>query len=275
MDAARRLVFDAAFSSLVEAGSDFFLMPSRFEPCGLNQLISMRYGTPPIVRRVGGLRDTVTDASGHDLELGHATGITFDDLTHGALADAVDRACALHRDKDALHRVRMAGMRADWSWSRSATEYVALYEEALQRRRKGDHLEAVLNDLPPEPIEIELPELAEIPKGYARDVLTLVPFSPDTLFCMWELGGEANTARIAAISEEQRERIEYELVLTESRTGATLRHRVGGTSPQWFAKVEPGGHYSGELLIHIPGQPPERVLDAPAVPMPLDVYPEI
>lgn len=270
-----RLAFDAAFSSLVEAGADFFIMPSRFEPCGLNQLISMRYGTPPIVRRVGGLRDTVTDASGRDLELGRATGFTFDDLTHAALADAIDRACALFRNKDALDRVRRAGMRADWSWSRSAREYVALYEEAIERRKNGTHLEPLTRDLPPEPIEIELPELAEIPSGYPRDVLTLVPFSPDTMFCLWELGGDANTKRIEALDEETRFGIRYELVLTDTRTGATIRHEVGGTSPQWFAKVEPGGRYRGELFIHIPGRSPERVLDAPEAVMPADVYPEI
>ena len=92
----------------IEAGADFFLMPSRFEPCGLNQLISMRYGTPPIVRRTGGLADTVTDATPDAIARGEATGIVFDEDAPDALAAAIDRAVALFRDADGLPR-RPAG----------------------------------------------------------------------------------------------------------------------------------------------------------------------
>lgn len=261
-----RLEFDPPFSSLVEAGSDFFLMPSRFEPCGLNQLISMRYGTPPVVRRVGGLRDTVVDGT---------TGFTFDALTPEALADAVDRACELHRDPEALDRMRTAGMRADWSWARSAREYVQLYREAMERRADGRHLDPVLKDLPPEPIEIELPELADVPSGYPRDVLTLVPFSPSTVFCMWELGGEASAELLNSLDAETRSGIRFRLVLTETRTGATVRKDVDGTARQWFVDGLPVGHYRGELEIEIPGQPSRRILDAPQVQMPSAVYPEV
>ncbi|MAB87911.1 MAG: glycogen synthase [Planctomycetes bacterium] len=261
-----RLTFDAPFSSLVEAGSDFFLMPSRFEPCGLNQLISMRYGTPPIVRRVGGLRDTVTDG---------VTGFTFEELNPGALAEAVDRACSLYRDAAGLDRMREAGMETDWSWARSAREYVQVYRDAIDRRADGGHLDAVMQDLPPEPIEVELPELADVPSGYPRDVLTLVPFSPDTLFCFWELGGEASAARIAALEPDARPRIRYRLTLTETRTGEAIHAEIDGTTQQWFAKVAPGGRYRGELHIEAPGQPPQRALDAPEVRLPADVYPEV
>ncbi|NRA96007.1 MAG: glycogen synthase [Planctomycetes bacterium] len=261
-----RLAFDQPFSSLVEAGSDFFLMPSRFEPCGLNQLISMRYGTPPIVRRVGGLRDTVTDG---------VTGFTFDALTPDALADAVDRACTLYGDPAGLDSVRKAGMNTDWSWARSAREYVQVYEDAIERRSDGRHLDAVMSDLPPEPIEIEMPELADVPDGYPRDVLTLVPFSPDTLFCIWELGGDASTRRLDALEHDARAGISYRLLLTEAHTGATLHADIDGATRQWFAKVTPGGRYHGELQIMVPGQPPERILDAPEVRLPANVHPEV
>ncbi len=260
-----RLEFDAPFSSLVEAGSDFFLMPSRFEPCGLNQLISMRYGTPPIVRRVGGLRDTVTDGR---------TGFTFDALTPEGLAEAVRRAYDVFSDPEALSAMRSRGMKADWSWDRSAREYLELYEAAVARRSEGRHLDSVLGDLPPEPIEIELPELAEIPAGYARDVLSLIPFNPHTLFAIWELGGQASAGRLADLSPDQKQQVRYRLVLTEVGSGAVTEAEMDGVTQQWFAQVTPGGRYRGELLILVPGRAPERILDAPEVAVPAAVHPE-
>lgn len=105
------------------AGADAFLMPSRFEPCGLSQLYALRYGTVPIVRRVGGLADTVSDS---------ATGIVFDAADPRALADAVVRACALYRDRPAWRELMTAGMRQDFSWQHSAQEYLRLYRGTLR-----------------------------------------------------------------------------------------------------------------------------------------------
>jgi starch synthase len=119
--------FDERRAHLIEAGSDLFLMPSRFEPCGLNQLYSLRYGTVPIVRATGGLNDTVQDA---DESAAGGTGFKFSDYTPGALVDTVRRALAAYRDADRWQAIQRRGMREDHSWDASAAEYVKLYGRA-------------------------------------------------------------------------------------------------------------------------------------------------
>jgi starch synthase len=118
--------YDVALSHLIEAGSDFFLMPSLYEPCGLNQMYSLLYGTVPIVRAVGGLDDTVRDLA----EPG-GTGIKFGAFDVGALVQALQRALTLFADPKALREVRRRGMKQDFSWDRSARDYAALYEQLL------------------------------------------------------------------------------------------------------------------------------------------------
>jgi starch synthase len=101
----------------IEAGSDMFLMPSRYEPCGLNQIYSLRYGTPPIVRATGGLDDTVDEA----------TGFKFQDYTPEALQGAIEEALAAYRDRDAWTARMRRGMARDFSWDASAREYQKLF----------------------------------------------------------------------------------------------------------------------------------------------------
>ena len=115
---AARIGFDVTYSRRIYAGSDFFLMPSRFEPCGLGQLYAMRYGSIPIVTAVGGLRDTVVDG---------VTGIQVEDISADSLFASLARAVTLFRDGDALARMRRNAMARDSSWAASANEYVALY----------------------------------------------------------------------------------------------------------------------------------------------------
>ena len=129
------LEYDEALARLIEAGSDMFLMPSSFEPCGLNQLYSMRYGTVPVVRATGGLADTVTDCSEENLASGEATGFVFADYNADALTDALARALALYGNGDKWRRLMLNGMARDWSWKRSAHEYVEAYEAAVHKRR--------------------------------------------------------------------------------------------------------------------------------------------
>lgn len=269
-----RFAFDPRFASLAEAGADLFLMPSRFEPCGLNQLISMRYGTVPIVRAVGGLKDTVVDTSEETLANGTAKGFAFHDFDAGALEEAIHRALALYEKPDLFRAVQRNGMTADWSWERSAAEYETLYGEAIERLDSGSHLAGLLHDLPPDPIEVELPSLAPIPDGYPRDVMVLVPFAPHTLFAHWELGGAASDERLLGLTAEERSRIHYELVLEDDR-GARLAFSVGGITHDYFAFVEPGRTYSGRLILHAPGRGSWQVLDAPGVSMPPDTGPEL
>ncbi|HVE86858.1 MAG TPA: glycogen synthase GlgA [Myxococcales bacterium] len=119
--------FDTKLSHLVEAGADFFLMPSRYEPCGLNQMYSLRYGTVPIVRATGGLDDTVVDAGAPG-----GTGIKFTHFSRDDLHHAVWRGLHLYGNPDWLSQVRRRGMGADFSWEASARKYEALYR-SLQR----------------------------------------------------------------------------------------------------------------------------------------------
>jgi starch synthase len=105
------------------AGADAMLVPSRFEPCGLTQLYALRYGTVPVVRRVGGLADTVLDLAEGDA----STGIVFDDATGAAMADAMTRTVALYRDTEAWRRMVLRGMAQDFSWGPPARQYMALY----------------------------------------------------------------------------------------------------------------------------------------------------
>jgi starch synthase len=125
-----RIGFDEGLAHLIEGGSDMFLMPSRFEPCGLNQMYSLRYGTVPVVRATGGLRDTVRDV---DPETGHGTGFTFVEYTPEALLEALRRALAMFGNRTLWRRIQKAGMRQDFSWDASARQYVEVYERARQR----------------------------------------------------------------------------------------------------------------------------------------------
>jgi len=125
--------FDEDLSHLIEAGADAFLMPSRFEPCGLNQLYSLAYGTPPIVRRTGGLVDTVQAYDGRDPS--HATGFGFDDADPGALRDTVRFAHHVYKDAATWTRIVKNGMARDFSWRRSAETYRTLYRQVLSRKK--------------------------------------------------------------------------------------------------------------------------------------------
>ena len=129
---AVQLGFDEDLSHLIEAGADMFLMPSRFEPCGLNQMYSQRYGTPPIVRRTGGLADSVTDCTQQTLANDTVTGFVFDQPTPAALFAAVRRARDLWQDRALWNRIQHNGMRRDFSWGTSARRYLELYR-ALTR----------------------------------------------------------------------------------------------------------------------------------------------
>ena len=131
---AAHIGFDEGLAHLIEGGADIFLMPSRFEPCGLNQMYSLRYGTLPVVRAVGGLADTVRDYVPADPA---STGFVFTDYTGRALLEALHRALALYREPDSWRAVQRAGMGEDNSWDHSAREYVTIYEKAIEAGVKG------------------------------------------------------------------------------------------------------------------------------------------
>ena len=126
------LGYDNPLAHLIYAGSDFFLMPSRYEPCGLGQMISLRYGTIPIVRHTGGLADTITD---FDPKTGGGNGFSFREHTAVALFGAVARALLTMNAQPAWQRLVQNAMAADFSWGRSAKSYLDLYQRAVDRRR--------------------------------------------------------------------------------------------------------------------------------------------
>lgn len=134
---AARIGYDEALAHHIEAGADMFLMPSRFEPCGLNQIYSQRYGTVPIVRHTGGLADTVTDTTSTTLEAKTATGFSFEDATAMALTDTIDRALEYYREPVIWQQIVCTGMKQDFSWKRSAQLYIALYDKVLLQRNQA------------------------------------------------------------------------------------------------------------------------------------------
>jgi len=121
------LRFDEPLAHHIEGGADLFLMPSRFEPAGLNQLYSLKYGTVPLVRKTGGLSDTVTDVNAQSLANGTATGFVFKDYSAAALVQAVRRAVQTYYDAPTWRQIQRTGMLQDWSWQRRALEYEQLY----------------------------------------------------------------------------------------------------------------------------------------------------
>jgi len=126
---AVRIGFDEPLAHLIEAGADLFLMPSRFEPCGLNQMYSQRYGTPPVAHATGGLLDTIVDCTAATLADGTATGFLFAEATPAALLEAVERALAVYRDAKRWRQVQRAGMARDFGWGAAARRYAAIYAE--------------------------------------------------------------------------------------------------------------------------------------------------
>jgi starch synthase len=122
------LSFNNELAHLIEAGSDMFLMPSYYEPCGLNQMISLKYGTIPIVRATGGLDDSIDD---FDPKTKKGNGFKFSDYTAAALATAVDRALNAYRNSNTWRKLVANAMECNFSWSRSAKEYIALYRKML------------------------------------------------------------------------------------------------------------------------------------------------
>jgi starch synthase len=123
--AAIFLTFNAELAQKIYAGTDMFLMPSRFEPCGLGQMIAMRYGSVPVVRATGGLADTVQNG---------ATGFTFADYSSEAFWQALQRALHIYRvDRESWRAIQRQGMTTDFSWQRSARGYQQLYEWAIAR----------------------------------------------------------------------------------------------------------------------------------------------
>jgi starch synthase len=125
------LKFDNELAHLIEAGSDIFLMPSKFEPCGLNQIYSLRYGTVPVVRETGGLKDTI---SNYNSKTGKGNGFTFKKYSSKEMYSALKKAIDTFKDDKTWIKIQKNGMRADFSWNVSAKKYLKLYEKAQKKK---------------------------------------------------------------------------------------------------------------------------------------------
>lgn len=129
--------YNEPLSHQIEAGSDLFLMPSAFEPCGLNQLYSLRYGTLPIVRNVGGLADTVVDANKKNINKASANGFVVAKQSHTSLLATLKRAVKLYAQNESWRQLQLTAMNGDFSWQASAGHYIDLYQQALADRDKA------------------------------------------------------------------------------------------------------------------------------------------
>ena len=134
---AVRIGYDEGLSHRLFAGADAVLVPSRFEPCGLTQMYGLRYGTVPVVRRVGGLADTVVDAGSVESPAAAGTGFVFDAAQAHALQDALSRAFGSFRQPKAWAALMQRGMAQSLSWDGPALSYMALYERACSERRSS------------------------------------------------------------------------------------------------------------------------------------------
>jgi starch synthase len=129
-----RIGYSEELSRLIEAGSDFFLMPSRYEPCGLNQMYSLAYGTLPIVRKTGGFVDTVEN---YNQDTGGGTGFMFEDLTPSAIYNTTGWAVwAWYNRRKQIEVMKKRGMEQDFSWKKSACRYEELYKTAVQGKKR-------------------------------------------------------------------------------------------------------------------------------------------
>jgi starch synthase len=137
---AVQLDYDENLSHLIEAGADIFLMPSRFEPCGLNQMYSQHYGTPPVVRKVGGLADTVVDTTADTLMQKQATGFVFNEANAADFLYAVTRAVELYAQPELWQCLQKTGMTKDFSWRNNALAYLKVYEQAQQDHAATIHI---------------------------------------------------------------------------------------------------------------------------------------
>ncbi|MFV2066064.1 MAG: glycogen synthase GlgA [Pirellulales bacterium] len=135
---AARLEFSNPWAHRIEAGADMLLMPSQYEPCGLNQLYSLKYGTVPVVRATGGLADTICDATPEGVAAGTATGFCFVEYSQRALLETLRRAVSVYReDRPVWRQLIDTGMRQDWTWARSARQYDRLYQQTVSKHKQA------------------------------------------------------------------------------------------------------------------------------------------
>jgi len=246
-----QITYDERLAHLVQAGADMLVMPSRFEPCGLNQMYALRYGTIPVVHGVGGLQDTVFPATAENLASGRATGFHFPDLSRDGILNTFRHAFTLHSDHDQWARLVTTGMRQDFSWTRSAQAYIDLYQEVSSRPDR--HMPLKLLPQFPRPAERPVSEdeqfhiLRAFRRPYGIPVLRLMVQSPTNLFSYWE------------IPESLRPMLGDSPRLELENVTRGTRHAIPLDNPSelgdyWF-HVEPDHTYQVTLVSEVTGLP--------------------
>ncbi len=253
------LRYDEDLSHRIEAGADIFLMPSRYEPCGLSQLISLRYGAVPVVRATGGLADTVVDATATALADGTATGFVFRRFHADDLLEAIDRAVALRRRPEEWRRLVTAGMSADWSWRRSALDYVDLYGKAMTVAGEATRWKKFLSHIPIEPTTPFLEKPPDLPGDYHRDTLRLFARDPHTLYASYEMSGPRTAALLAGVPDAGRAAARWFLRVTDHGRRRTFDVDISPLARGYYLTVTPHAAYSADLLLALPDSPPALV----------------
>jgi len=180
--------FERTLARRVLAGADMIVMPSRFEPCGLTQMQAMRYGTIPVVHRVGGLADTVRGVTSASLSAGRATGFVFNTETSRALSLCLNRALKLYGDQKKWTRLMRTIMEQDWSWENSLPSYEELYRRAFEREPWRFSIELPMaGELPHAPSAPFIDWGPALPERYHADRIRLMVQSPTQLYVYWEV----------------------------------------------------------------------------------------
>ncbi len=265
------LKFDPALAHLIEAGSDIFLMPSRYEPCGLNQMISQRYGTIPIVRETGGLADTVVAYEGGNLK--EATGFVFSKASAEAFTDITKRALTLFRRSGSWRRLVQNAMAQDWGWDESASAYLRVYEEAIAMRLNRERETELLSHMRLEPTATLPEEQAQIPVYYHKDTLRLMLKDPETIWAYWEVQGPRGKAILDSLSESQKWESTWTLRIENLDTHFSWEIEVEGMAKNWFITVDPNQRYRCELLMQTTDFPRCVILGSNTIQTPKKMVP--
>jgi len=241
---AVKITYNERLAHLIQAGSDMLVMPSRFEPCGLNQLYAMRYGTVPVVNPVGGLLDTVVPATAANLEAGTATGFHLEALSRAGIAEAFRRAFTVHEDREQWKRLVETGMRQDFTWDRSGRTYLDVYARVLDRTHR--HMPFKLLPRFPRPaappeVDREEPRVPEeLPPSYGEPILSLMVQGPTLVFAYWEIPGTLRA------SFGPSPRLELEDLDSGERQIVSLAHEHG-FGDYWF-HVSPDRTFQARMV---------------------------
>lgn len=239
-----RIDFDADLARRIEAGADFFLMPSRFEPCGLNQLISQRYGTIPVVHLAGGLADSVVPHG--PSTRGKSTGIAFHQMTSRSLSLAIHRALSLHargRTEEIARRL----LQLDLGWETAIEKYLDTYQFALNDRALRAGEAQRLSGIRLEPDEPYIAPLRDIPTHFRHDYIRLMVRDARTLYAYWEVSGPHGRSTLDALKDQDRFDSHWWIELKEPRTGEARSIDVEAYGKNWFIDVTPGSTWEALL----------------------------